>query len=139
MPHRPKAYAFPAEDREVRAIADLVAGLQDAQNDHDAARFDRQFTADALFVTASGTRLLGWDEMYAHHKKSLDRADSSVRVRFTVLSVNFLSSDVAIAHTRQEYVSEAGASNHGTAVLTKRDGTWWICAMQHTNLSVNGG
>jgi uncharacterized protein (TIGR02246 family) len=118
------------------ARSSISSRVSRRQNQGDAAAFDRRFTADALFVTASGMRLLGWEEIYAHHKQSLDRTPSDVTVRFSVLGLSFPGADAAVAHTRQDYLSEDGGTNHGTVVLTKKNGSWWICAMQHTNASV---
>lgn len=134
MPERPEAYA-PADEHDIEQIGQLVAELEAGQNQNDVDLLDRRFTSDALWVTASGTRLLGWDEMNAHHRIALADAPEGLRVRFSILRLHFLSEDVAVAHTRQDYLSPETGTNHGTAVLTKKNGTWWICAMQHTNVA----
>ncbi len=135
MHDRPKALDFPVSEQDASQIKELVAGLEAGFNQYDAAMFDRQFTADALFVTASGKRLLGWDEMYAYHKEALEGRQQGKQVRFSVLSLSFLSQDVAVAHTKQDYVHVPdGGANHGTVVMTRKNGAWWICAMQQTNV-----
>lgn len=134
MPERPTAYRSPVDEDDISQIEALVARLEVAQNQADPVLFDQRFTVDASFVSASGTRLLGWEEVHEQHRAGLASAPPGTRVRLRILELRFLNHDVAVAHTKQEYLAPETGTNHGTVVLTKRNGSWWICAMQHTNV-----
>jgi uncharacterized protein (TIGR02246 family) len=133
MAERPNAYGQAADERDVEQITQLIANLEAGMNHNDVELIDRQFTDDVLWLTASGKRLMGWDAMNAYHQMGLADAPSDLRIEWRILSLHFVSPDVAVAHTKQEYLAPETGTNHGTAVLIKKDGAWWICAMQHTN------
>lgn len=119
-----------------RQIAALVAGLADGFNRKDADVLDRQVAADAVMVAPDGTLLRGWDDLYAYHSARLAGPVVEWHTAFTILSVTPLSPDVAVVHTRQDTTTpDGGLSNHGTCVVTRRDGAWWIAAMHSTNLA----
>jgi uncharacterized protein (TIGR02246 family) len=134
MSERPDAYDTSGHEHDIRQIHERIAELEAGQNANDPARIGRPFAADILFVTASGMRLLDWNEMHALHRRSVDDAPDGRSARFSVLDLRFLTPDVAVAHTRQDYLPPESGSNHGTVVLAKKNGAWWICAMQHTNV-----
>ncbi|MCT7376294.1 SgcJ/EcaC family oxidoreductase [Chelativorans salis] len=134
MPDRPSAYDHAVNQHDVEQIAQVVANLGAGMNSNDVDLIDRQFTDDVLWVTASGTRLLVWYEMNAHHRQGLDDPPLDLRVTWTMLGIYFLGPDVAVADTKQDYLTPETGTKHGTAVLIKKNQTWWICSMQHTNV-----
>lgn len=134
MPERPNGYGRAADQHDVEQITRLVANLEAGMNHNDVDLIDRQFTDDVLWVTASGKRLLGWDEMNAYHQQGLGDPPPGLRIEWTILNLNFLSPHIAVAHTKQVYLAPETGTNHGIAVLIKKNGAWWICAMQHTNV-----
>lgn len=134
MAQRPSAFGQAADRRDVEQITQVIANLEAGMNHNDVELIDRQFTEDVLWVTASGKRLLGWDEMNAYHQMGVADAPSSLRIEWRILSLHFVSPNVAVAHTKQEYQAPETGTNHGTAMLIKKNEAWWICAMQHTNV-----
>ena len=135
MRERPNAQEFPANEQDVTQIEDLFAELEAGFNQKDAAMLDRPFTADAVVVAPDGTMVQGWDELYAYHTARLEEPASDWHTTFSVLNVRFLSQRIAVVQTQQNTTTpEREFTNHGTAVMTKKDEEWWISTIQLTTV-----
>lgn len=135
MPERPKAQDLPADEQEMRQITDLFTGLEEGFNQKDPTMLDHQFTSDAVMIAPDGTMVQGWDDLIAYHTERLNEPASDWKTRFSIIDVNFINQDIAIVFSRQETTTPNGEIiNQGTTVLTHKNGNWWICAMQSTNV-----
>ncbi|MEV4009849.1 SgcJ/EcaC family oxidoreductase [Nonomuraea angiospora] len=135
MIERPNAYHAITEEHDVRQIERLVADIETGFNRKDAAVLDRRFTADAILTVPDGTTLRGWDELFAYHTARLAGPVSDWSTRLSILSVSPLSTEIAVVHVQQDTTTPDRAfSNHGIIVAVKKDDSWWISAMQNTNV-----
>src|SRR5215212_8388983 len=64
----------------------------------DGEAYGSRFTEDADYVAFDGTRTRGKDEISASHQELFDRWLEGTQLTGRVLSVKFLSSDVALVH-----------------------------------------
>ncbi|GAA2681579.1 SgcJ/EcaC family oxidoreductase [Nonomuraea recticatena] len=136
MTERPYAFHLPADEHDVRRIEELVAQLEAGFNRKDAATLDGPFTRDAAVTAPDGTTLRGWDELFAYHTARLAGPVSDWSTHMSVLRVSPLSPEIAVVHVRQDTTTpDRTFSNHGLLVVTKKDRTWWISAMQNTNVT----
>jgi uncharacterized protein (TIGR02246 family) len=83
-----------------------------------------------------GTTLRGWDEICAYHTARLAGPVSDWSTCVTVVSVNSLSAGTAVIQMKQDTTTpDRSFSNRGTIVAVKKDGQWWISALQNTNVA----
>ncbi|GAA2358520.1 hypothetical protein GCM10009854_41180 [Saccharopolyspora halophila] len=133
---RPSAASRPLDETTRRKIEAVFRGLEDGFHRQDAEVFDGHFAQDAVQVTAAGQRLSGWDAIHRYHEERLGGHARGFRVRMNVEECGLLAPDVAVAHTLQETTTPDGdvRRNSGTWTLVERDGAWWVCAVQQTNV-----
>ncbi len=131
--------AGPADEAKIRALQQQQAA---AWNAHDINAYAGLFASDADVIN-----VLGWHwRSRAELQQKLGRAFTSVfaRSRMTIshVSVEFLKSDVAVAHVRWTMSgalsptgSRADAPQQGiqTQVLVRRGGVWRVTHFQNTN------
>ncbi len=117
-------------------ITSVFARLEDGFHQQNADIFDEHFSRDAVQVTAAGQRMTGWDAIHRYHKERLEGHAHGLRVVLNAESIGFLAPTVAIVHTLQETTVGEGdvRCNSGTWTLIERDGKWWVCAVQQTNV-----
>ncbi|MGK5628995.1 SgcJ/EcaC family oxidoreductase [Streptomyces sp. URMC 123] len=139
MTERPTAARPMPDERDARAIEEVIASLEEGFNAKDAAILDRWFTADAVTIVPNGTILRGWDELFPYHSARLAGPVKDWSTAFSVLDIAFLGPDTALVNTRQETTTpDGGFANHGTCVLVRKDGQWWLAAMHQTNVVAPG-
>ncbi|WP_280264047.1 SgcJ/EcaC family oxidoreductase [Nocardia wallacei] len=132
---RPAAYGPPVTEQQLRELEELVASIETGFNDKDAAVLDGRFTRDAVVIVPDGTTLRGWDELFAYHTARLRGPVADWTTRIHVVGAHALGPDTAVVHMRQRTTTPQGDfSNHGTAVVVRRDGAWWFAALQNTNV-----
>ncbi|MFI6444220.1 YybH family protein [Kitasatospora sp. NPDC050543] len=137
MTKRPDVLDHTADPQDREAILELLAGVEAGFDRKDAALLGRGFAADAMVVVPDGTVLRGWDELNAHHLRRLGGPAREWRMVLTTLDLRFLGADAAVVLFRQEMTTpERLFANHGTATVVRRDGRWWIAALQNTNVVV---
>ena len=127
-----------AADRE--AITRRVAELQRAQQHERPDDFMRLFRHDAVWVTAHGRRLVGWDEINTFTQQVLPGAMKDSTAIYEVVHVVFARPDVAIVAVRQRPVALDGTPLVGqqegrpTYVMANEKGEWMIVAGQNTQV-----
>lgn len=136
MKNRPAAQNVSISDADVDQIRNIFVELEAAFVEHDAEKFDSCFTSDIIFTAVNGQRFYGWADIHAYHKERLDNHAAGIRTRYEVDTITFPAPDVAVAFVRQPIVTSAGErSNIGTWVLVRKEGAWWICAIQNTGVA----
>lgn len=123
---------------EIDAIQQTITEIEVAFNQHDADELDRHFTSDATWVNVLGEWLSGWKQINEVHKTILAGPLRNSYASYTVESINFVRSDVAITHIRQYpttsegTIIENGQGSLAIYVMVKELGTWQVAAGQNT-------
>jgi len=104
----------------------------------DGEAYGSRFTEDADYVAFDGTRTRGKDEISASHQELFDRWLEGTQLTGRVLSVKFLSSDVALVHATGGTVmrGKTKPSPERESIQTLvavRDGTEWRFAAFHNS------
>ena len=133
---RPVGMIVSPDESVIREIKEVFTDLEDGFHQQDADVFDSHFSRDAVQVTAAGQRMLGWDEIHRYHRERLEGHAHGLTVALQVESVGLPAPTVAIVHTLQETTTPDGGvrRNSGTWTLVERNGGWWICSVQQTNV-----
>lgn len=133
---RPPGMTDSTDESVTSRIKAVFRRLEDGFHQQDADVFDGRFTRDAVQVTAAGQRLRGWEAIHRYHQERLEGHAHGLRVELKIMSIGLLAPHVAMVHTLQETTSSDGdvRRNSGTWTLVERDGDWWICAVQQTNV-----
>ncbi|MFD9411472.1 SgcJ/EcaC family oxidoreductase [Streptomyces sp. NPDC059989] len=128
-----------AEAAAVRAIAEVVATVERTQQAKDAEGFLALFHPDALWTTAHGKVLIGYDAIAEFTRAVLPAASWDGKVTYEIVHTQFLRPDVAAVKVRQVYHGADGDSGEGAPlyVLTRaQDGRWLLTACQNTQVVV---
>ncbi|MFI9066485.1 SgcJ/EcaC family oxidoreductase [Streptomyces sp. NPDC053429] len=121
----------------VKAIAEVVATVERTQREKDAEGFLALFHPDAIWTTAHGKVLIGFEEIAAFTRAVLPAASWDGRVTYGVTHTVFLRPDVAAVKVRQVYAPAEGAGSEGAPlyVMTRQgDGRWLLTACQNTEV-----
>ncbi|MFZ3475510.1 SgcJ/EcaC family oxidoreductase [Streptomyces sp. 4.24] len=128
------------ENTEVEAIAAVVAAVERAQRAKDAEGFLDLFHPDALWTTAHGKVLIGFDAIAEFTRAVLPASDWDGEVTYEVTHTQFLRPDVAAVKVRQVYRSADGVGSEGAPLyVMTRDGAagrWLLTACQNTEVKV---
>ncbi|MDZ5609623.1 SgcJ/EcaC family oxidoreductase [Bacillus pseudomycoides] len=126
------------QQEEINEIRQTITEMESAFNAHDANELDRHFTLNATWVNVLGKRLSGWKQIHEAHKVLLPGPLRDSYACYTVESIKFIRSDVAIAHIRQypttfegEIIKD-GQGSLAIYVMVKEKETWKITAGQNT-------
>ncbi|MFD6276063.1 SgcJ/EcaC family oxidoreductase [Streptomyces sp. NPDC060209] len=124
------------EAADVKAIEQVVAAVEHAQRARDAEGFLALFHPDALWTTAHGKVLIGFEAIAEFTRAVLPAAEWDGDVTYEAVHTQFLRPDVAAVKVRQVYRSAEGESEGAPLyVMTKRDdGTWLLHACQNTEV-----
>lgn len=116
--------------------------FQDAWNAHDMAAFAMLFHEDATFVNRFGHFVQGVDGIVALHAPIHETIYRDSTLENEVIDVASIGDDAAVVHFWSRLtvgaVHPAGAHAVDTlilAVLTRRDGTWRIKALENVTLT----
>ena len=125
-----------AEVADLKAIEQLVATVERTQRAKDAEGFLALFHPDALWTTAHGKVLIGFDAIAEFTRAVLPQASWDGDVTYEVVHTQFLRPDVAAVKVRQVYHSAQGDSEGAPLyVMTKQgDGNWLLHACQNTQV-----
>ncbi|MFC8102494.1 SgcJ/EcaC family oxidoreductase [Streptomyces sp. NPDC057363] len=128
-----------ADAADIKAIEQVVATVERTQRAKDAEGFLALFHPDALWTTAHGKVLLGFDEIAEFTRAVLPDAAWDGDVTYEVVHTRFLRPDVAAVKVRQVYHSAEGDTEGAPLyVMTRQDdGSWLLHAGQNTE--VRGG
>lgn len=130
-----------APQADIEAIIRRVAELEYAQQHEQVEDFMRLFRPDAVWVTAVGRQLIGWEEINAFTHHVLPGAMTEWTATYEVVHILFVRPDVAVVNVRQRPVTLDGRPYDGwpkgspVYVMAKDEGEWKIAAGQNTLLS----
>lgn len=136
MTDRPVTQEISSDEQDVRQIEVIFAELEEAFAEHDAAKFDSRFTSDVVFTAVNGQRFYSWEEIHSYHRERLTHHADGIRTWYEIDHIAFPTETVALVFLRQPVrTPQDQRANIGTWVLTKKDGSWWVCAMQNTAIA----
>ncbi|WP_369180210.1 SgcJ/EcaC family oxidoreductase [Streptomyces mutabilis] len=123
-----------ATTADIEAVHEVVATVERTQRAKDAEGFLTLFHPDALWTTAHGKVLLGFDAIADFTRAVLPGAEWDGDVTYEAVHVQFLRPDVAAVKVRQVYHSAEGDTEGAPLyVMTRRDdGRWLLHACQNT-------
>jgi uncharacterized protein (TIGR02246 family) len=123
-----------ATTADIEAVHEVVATVERTQRAKDAEGFLTLFHPDALWTTAHGKVLLGFDAIADVTRAVLPGAEWDGDVTYEAVHVQFLRPDVAAVKVRQVYHSAEGDTEGAPLyVMTRRDdGRWLLHACQNT-------
>ncbi|MDN3245143.1 DUF4440 domain-containing protein [Streptomyces sp. Alain-F2R5] len=123
-----------ATTADIEAVHEVVATVERTQRAKDAEGFLALFHPDALWTTAHGKVLLGFDAIADFTRAVLPGAEWDGDVTYEAVHVQFLRPDVAAVKVRQVYHSAEGDTEGAPLyVMTRRDdGRWLLHACQNT-------
>jgi uncharacterized protein (TIGR02246 family) len=141
----PSASALPAASAgsgtASGADEDAVRGLLDKINEAwargDAAAYASHHTADADLIDFRGTHATGRQAIIDLLQPAFEGVLKNSRVEARIVDLRFLSSDVAVFHTKGKIVP-MGEDSIQTFVATKGPGGWLIAAFQNTRIQAGG-
>jgi uncharacterized protein (TIGR02246 family) len=155
---RPQVAGVTVPQEDVNAILALVAGVEHAQQNALPDAFMSAFRQDAIWTTAHGKRLTGFEEISSFTHKVLPGAiEQPVTATYEAEYILFIRADIAAVKIRQRPVTRDGqpldevfrghsdpaalVASHSDAVpgtpmyvLAKDDGQWRIAAAQNTRV-----
>ncbi|WP_246101240.1 SgcJ/EcaC family oxidoreductase [Streptomyces cyaneus] len=119
-----------------KAIEQVVATVERTQRAKDAEGFLALFHPDALWTTAHGKVLIGFDAIAEFTRAVLPAATWDGEVTYEVVHTQFLRPDVAAVKVRQVYHSPNGDTEGAPLyVMTRQDdGRWLLHACQNTEV-----
>ncbi|WP_107117076.1 SgcJ/EcaC family oxidoreductase [Streptomyces curacoi] len=135
--------ATPTEQADLKAIEQVVATVERTQRAKDSEGFLALFHPDALWTTAHGKVLIGFDAIAEFTRAVLPTATWDGQVTYEVVHTQFLRPDVAAVKVRQVYHlpkddSEGDSEGAPLYVMTKHDdGRWLLHACQNTEVRVD--
>ncbi|MEV5813619.1 SgcJ/EcaC family oxidoreductase [Streptomyces mutabilis] len=123
-----------ATTADIEAVHEVVATVERTQRAKDAEGFLALFHPDALWTTAHGKVLLGFDAIADFTRAVLPGAEWDGDVTYEAVHVQFLRPDVVAVKVRQVYHSAEGDTEGAPLyVMTRRDdGRWLLHACQNT-------
>ncbi|CAL9676039.1 hypothetical protein SUDANB15_07769 (plasmid) [Streptomyces sp. enrichment culture] len=127
------------ETADIKAIEQVVAAVERAQRAKDVEGFLALFHPDALWTTAHGKVLIGFEAIAEFTRAVLPNASWDGEVTYEAVHTQFLRPDVAAVKVRQVYHSAEGDTEGAPLyVMTKQaDGTWLLHACQNTEVRVD--
>ena len=133
----------PADER---AIDELFEQLLEDWARGDGEAYGSRFIEGADYVAFDGTRTGGRSDISTSHQELFDKWLRGSRLTGRILSVKFLSPDVALAHATGGTVLRGKArpsperDSIQTLVAVKRDEQWRFAAFHNSRVrSINGG
>ncbi|MFH8803987.1 SgcJ/EcaC family oxidoreductase [Streptomyces sp. NPDC017936] len=126
------------ETADIKAIEEVVAAVERAQRAKDVEGFLALFHPDALWTTAHGKVLIGFDAIAEFTRTVLPDASWDGEVTYEAVHTQFLRPDVAAVKVRQVYHSAEGDTEGAPLyVMTKQEnGTWLLHVGQNTEVRV---
>ncbi|WP_344345019.1 SgcJ/EcaC family oxidoreductase [Kitasatospora putterlickiae] len=128
-----------SETADIKAIEQVVATVERTQRSKDVEGFLALFHPEALWTTAHGKVLIGFDAIAEFTRAVLPNASWDGEVTYEAVHTRFLRPDVAAVKVRQVYHSAAGDTEGAPLyVMTKQeDGNWLLHACQNTEVRVD--
>ncbi|MDX3534553.1 SgcJ/EcaC family oxidoreductase [Streptomyces sp. MB09-01] len=126
-----------ARAASIKAIEEVVATVERTQRAKDAEGFLALFHPDALWTTAHGKVLVGFEEIAAFTRTVLPAASWDGEVTYEVVHIQFLRPDVAAVKVRQLYRGADETSEGAPLYVMTREpeGRWLLTACQNTQVA----
>ncbi|MGW0086876.1 SgcJ/EcaC family oxidoreductase [Streptomyces sp. NPDC003393] len=126
------------ETADIKAIEQVVATVERTQRAKDVEGFLALFHPEALWTTAHGKVLIGFDAIAEFTRAVLPDASWDGEVTYEAVHTQFLRPDVAAVKVRQLYHSAEGDTEGAPLyVMTRQgDGSWLLHACQNTEVRV---
>ncbi|MER7716263.1 SgcJ/EcaC family oxidoreductase [Streptomyces flaveolus] len=126
------------ENADINSIEQVVATVERTQRAKDAEGFLALFHPDAVWTTAHGKVLIGFDAIAEFTRAVLPTASWDGEVTYEAVHTQFLRPDVAAVKVRQIYHSATGDTEGAPLyVMTKQDdGRWLLHACQNTEVKI---
>jgi uncharacterized protein (TIGR02246 family) len=126
------------ENADIHSIEQVVATVERTQRAKDTEGFLALFHPDAVWTTAHGKVLIGFDAIAEFTRTVLPTASWDGEVTYEAVHTQFLRPDVAAVKVRQIYRSATGDTEGAPLyVMTKQDdGRWLLHACQNTEVKV---
>lgn len=130
---------IPAEEKCVRHVVGMV---ERTQRERDAAGFMSLLSPEAIWVTALGRTLRGWEEINAFTHRVLTPSLGDKYASYEVTDIKFLSHEVVAVNVRQKPIDAAGnrdpeeREGRPLYVMVKHSGDWLISVAQNTQVTV---
>ncbi|HLW83389.1 MAG TPA: SgcJ/EcaC family oxidoreductase [Candidatus Acidoferrales bacterium] len=143
-----------AAANNAQEVRNAVMGFATDWNHHDMAAFGKLFAPDADFVTVTGFRMKGRQQIQMDHAwmhgviprntPGFPKSDPHYGIfahstmKFIHIDVRFLRKDVAVAHVNWELLGDSRTpKRHGVLlfVLTRQNGGWLIAVAQNTEIN----
>lgn len=131
------------QQKDLALIAQVVAAVEKTQRDRDPEGFMRLLSRNAIWVTALGKRLTGWDEINLFTHKVLTPALGERYASYEIAHVTFLTDMVAAVNVVQKPVDRSGnpdgdePEGRPLYVMTKVDEDWLIAIGQNTRFQAD--
>jgi uncharacterized protein (TIGR02246 family) len=125
---------------EAQELMAQAAELERTQRAEDVEGFVALFEEDAVWITGGDRRLFGREAIAAFTRKVLPGAFVTGSVRYDVVHIRFITTDVALTSVDQEYLTTDGQplsprqEGRPTYVWHRRDGRWRIASGQNTGV-----
>jgi uncharacterized protein (TIGR02246 family) len=125
----------PDDEAEIRF---LLAQLGDGWRKGDGAAFAAPFAEDSLYITATGARLNGRQEIAELHQQIFDGIFRGTRLGGALQRIVVAGPDVVLVQSvggilfAGESDSTVTPNGISTTVVAKRDGAWQIVSFQNT-------
>jgi uncharacterized protein (TIGR02246 family) len=127
---------------ELKRPEDVVAAFQSAWNAHDMESFAELFHPDATFVNRFGHYVRGVEEIIALHRPIHETIYSDSMLSNELIDIVPIADGAAVVHFWSRLSTGAAhpAGPHSVdtlilAVLTRRDGSWRIQALENVTLT----
>jgi uncharacterized protein (TIGR02246 family) len=126
-----------AETADIKAIKQVVATVERTQRAKEAEGFLALFHPDAVWTTAHGKGLIGFDAIADFTRAVLPTASWDGEVTYEAVHTQYLRPDVAAVKVRRIYHSAAGDTEGAPLhVMTQQeDGRWLLQACQGNRTS----
>ncbi|MGB8946114.1 MAG: SgcJ/EcaC family oxidoreductase [Streptomyces sp.] len=123
---------------DIKAVEQVVATVERTQRAKDAEGFLALFHPDALWTTAHGKVLIGFDAIAEFTRAVLPASNWDGDVTYEVAHTQYLRPDVLAVKVRQVYHSAEGDTEGAPLyVMTRQDdGRWLLHVGQNTEVHV---
>ena len=127
-------------DSLTHTVEGTLEALIDTWNRHDMDAMEVLFATHADFVNVVGMHFKGRAEIAAAHRLLHDGRFARTRLKQLQASVNYITSEVALAHVRWEMTGDPAAGPNGTRrgtmshVLIRKDGQWMFRSSHNTDI-----
>lgn len=121
-------------------VEGTLGAMIETWNRHDMDAMEALFAPNADFVNVVGMHFKGSAEIAAAHRLLHNNRFAHTWLKQLQASVNYIISDIALAHVRWEMIGDPAAGPSGirrgtmTHVLVRKDSQWLFRSTQNTDI-----